>query len=182
MTSFDWGDYFKPTKDRPYLTWSSITRDQIWSNFTFNHNFTSYHQWTTNSSYASITVYSTMLKQIGNATCKYLTVVYFIYILITLNQLVHISEIPLHWKARAATTEYVLKTANFKRLSGNKFLLCSTRIVDDVVNVVPLNVPGNQRTVPWTLCSGEIVHLPSLEKLTKYFIPICIINSKIYGP
>ena len=54
--------YFKPTKYRTYLTWSSITGDQIWSNSIFHHNFTSYHQWTTHASNASIGFYSAMLK------------------------------------------------------------------------------------------------------------------------
>ena len=42
---------------------SDKQENKIWSDFILNHNFTSYPQWTKNASYASIRVYSAMLKQ-----------------------------------------------------------------------------------------------------------------------
>ena len=62
MTNLDQGEYFKPTKDRPYMTCISITGDQIWINSIFNYNFKSYYQWTTHAIYNSIRVYYDMLK------------------------------------------------------------------------------------------------------------------------
>ena len=84
----------------------------------------------------------------GNSTCKALFVVRFVYLIMTLNKLIHFSERSFHKKARAATTEYILHLAELKILRGNTFTICSTHMVDNVVNKLPLNVPRNP--LNWT--------------------------------
>ena len=56
-------NYSKPTNNRPYMNWISITGNKIWNNSIFTNNFTSYPQWTTHASYVSLKVYYVMFKQ-----------------------------------------------------------------------------------------------------------------------
>ena len=52
-------------------------------------------------------------------------------------------------ETHVANTECMLQVSNFRILNGNKFKLYSTHMVDNVVNMVPLNVPGNPSNWTW---------------------------------